>query len=472
MPNYQETISQVLSPTNATYINGVSVRRDFSKAVLECIFQGMVEKDGRGVNGNFVTEKEANDAGQVFVNRVKAHLQKGRQHGAAKNGGAFANTGWMSSTETVGIDVLELFDETITIPRVTQDRIDVDLAAKEIANYVNSIVLAVNGSSYGAKWFATYNANADKRNVKKITSTDITNKNVLLRFIEANSMLDEGDEEHDIDIFDPDTRIGTFQVSYRATLVGAGVLVLGGANYGYDIARKGTVDAGSESRKLDDGFWGYIDNVPCHGISNLSLKYAAWFCGMPEKEFNASGCPLKGWISSSLANARGFSTLEQVKIVDAIAGQGIVIQPLSKLGAVSWYPKGNVAICDDDYDPIAGLKALFTGTDITFKLKSAGSRYYSDDATVSAISASAFTASATAKDDAGTSHVAGAYFYVGDEAVTTVGAFLKGAAGATYKGTFTLGASKSTTIASTKYVNVLVIADDGSCTIVSKQYTA
>ena len=61
--NIKETISQVLSPTNATYINGVSVRRDFSKAVLKAIYQGLVEKDGKGVNGKFVTEQEANDAG-------------------------------------------------------------------------------------------------------------------------------------------------------------------------------------------------------------------------------------------------------------------------------------------------------------------------------------------------------------------------------------------------------------------------
>ena len=42
-----ELISSILSPTNATYVNGVSAERRFSRAILENFFQGLVEKDGK-----------------------------------------------------------------------------------------------------------------------------------------------------------------------------------------------------------------------------------------------------------------------------------------------------------------------------------------------------------------------------------------------------------------------------------------
>lgn len=79
-----ELISQVLSPTNATYINGVSAERRFSAAVLKNLYQGLVEKDGLGVNDKFVSEDDANSAAQVFVNRVLPVLAKPREQGANK----------------------------------------------------------------------------------------------------------------------------------------------------------------------------------------------------------------------------------------------------------------------------------------------------------------------------------------------------------------------------------------------------
>lgn len=469
MPTIKETIQQNLAPTNAPYINGVQARLNFNKAVLEAIFQGIIEKDGKGVSNKFVSEDVANNSAQVLVNKLKPHYDEGREHGSAKNGGAFNNIGYMSATETFGIDILQLFDATITIPRATQDRIDVDLAAGEIANYVGGINVAINGSSWAAKWFATYNALTSKRNVVKITSSDISNKLVLQRFIEADALLDAGDLDNDVDAFPMETRKAIFVPTYRPVLTGAGVLVVGGANYGYDIVRNGAVDNQSK-RSVDDGFWGVIDGVETHGISNLSLRSAAGFCGMPKAEFT-SASHLKGWLSSALANARGVSMVDQVKIVDSIGGQGIILQPITKLGAVCWYPKGNVAITEKDYDPISALKTLFSGvaSQLTFKLKSAGSRYYAVESAF-VVESTGLTLTASAKDDAGTDHIKASYYVIADNDITSVADFLDATATATYKGSAnTAGNKVTTTIGSNKYAVVLVIADDGTCTLISKK---
>lgn len=261
-------------------------------------------------------------------------------------------------------------------------------------------------------------------------------------------------------------------MGYRPTLIGAGVIVVGGANYAYDIVRKGTVDASTEKRSVDDGLWGVVDGVEIHGLSNKSLMHAAAFCGLPYLEFVESDA-LVGWISSSYANARGFSTVEQVKIIDAHGGQGIEIQPLSKMGAVSWFAKGNVALLTaSGYDPIADLKSLFSSvaSGITFKLKAGGSRFYSEDLAISTVSTTAFTASGTAKDDAGTEKIKAAHYIVTGAPISTVSGYLAAEKEATEEGSFTLGVSKSfSATQSSGYVSVLVIAEDGTCSLVCKK---
>ena len=146
------------------------------------------------------------------------------------------------------------------------------------------------------------------------------------------------------------------------------------------------------------------------------------------------------------------------------------------MGAVSWYPKGNVIIYKGNASKSGvykSLATLFSGvTGIAYKLKGAGSRYFPVGSIV-ATAGTGFTLTATAKDDANAEHVKAAVYYVGDTAVETVEAFATGYAGATYKGTANVGsATAETHLASNKYANCLVISDDGSCSVICKKALA
>lgn len=318
-----ELISQILSPTNATYVNGVSAERRFSKAILENSFQKLVEKDDRGVNDNWVSEDDATHAAQVFVNRIKPVKFQPRVQGANKNGASYSANQHYTETETVGIELLQTIDDPILVPRARQDMIPTDLVAKQIELFSNRLATVINGATAASKLLAVYGADAagDEVNMKVISSSDVTNKLVLQRLIEANTLLDEGDQEHGIDIFHPETRIDVFKVTYRPTLFAAGILTIGGANYAYDILKQGGVSHDAQQRKLEDGYIGEIDGNPVHVISNESLQHAAEFCGFPAKELKAS--PFVGYIASSYANARGVSSTERVKVVDEVNGQGM-----------------------------------------------------------------------------------------------------------------------------------------------------
>ena len=470
-----EVISQVLTSTNATYVNGVSAQRKFSEATLKNLYQGLVEKDGRGVNDKFVSETDANEYSQIFVNRILPVKMKAREQGANKNGASYSQNSHYVQTTTVGIDILQIIDDTVRIPRARQDWIKVDLLAEQIKIYSDRLATIINGATAAEKLLAAWSA--DEYNHYEFTApASITGKEILNEFIFANSLLDEGDPENGIDMFPEDTRIAVFKTTWRAYLKTSGVLQLGGANFAYDILKGGAISEGAKARKVEDGYIGELDGVPCHLLSNESLGHASEFLGFDHNDLKAS--PFVGYISSSYANARGVSTVKETKVVDDPAGQGVILQPLTKFGVKAFYPKGNVILCEGKssaWNPIAALKTLFAGiTGIVFKLKGAGSRLVANiPATGWTLGTTAFTLTgAEALDDFNVDHVKGSYFYVGTAKATDLADFLAKASAATYKGQFTIGTSKSTTIADGEFVNVCLIADDGTITLGAAKYEA
>ena len=93
-----ETIEQILSPERAPSINGVKAGLKVSPAILENVYQGLVEKDGRGVNDKWVSESDANENAQILVNRVLPINMKARVQGAGIRGRKGAE-GYRHTTE-------------------------------------------------------------------------------------------------------------------------------------------------------------------------------------------------------------------------------------------------------------------------------------------------------------------------------------------------------------------------------------
>lgn len=479
-----EVIQQILAPDNAPYINRVRAESRVAKALLENMFQGLVETNDRGVTDRFATESEINENVQIFVNRILPVKMQPREMGASKNGASFSANSHYTQTVTVSIEVLTVIDDTIIVPRARQDTINVDLLAKQTDIYGKRLNTIINGMTTASKIYKTWEEErlGHEVNVKDISSADISGNKLALRFMECNDLLDEGDIDNGIDVFPEETRIAVFKMGARSVLKANGVLVLGGSNYAQDILKGKAISHEDSTAVAESGYWGDIDGVPVHGISNESLGHASGFLGLTEKDLKVSD--FFGYVASSYANARGVSTIEQVKIVDAIAGQGFILQPFTKMGAVSWYAKGNVLITKEAPSTLSKglfyyLGQLFSGIaggTIKLKLKGAGSRLYPS---VSAISCDTsdgeLKVTAKALDDAGVDHAVAGHYIQTDSPVTSVYEFLKYA----FDGTTTNdavdhldGTATSGTFTTDKYVTCLIISDDGSCTLSSVKVVA
>lgn len=477
-----EVIQQILAPDNAPTINGVRAEAKISQALLENMFQGLIETAGRGVNDKYVTEEEANTNAQIFVNRVVPIKMKPREMGSTKNGGSFSNDKHFVQTETVGIDILQVIDDTIYIPRARQDTIKVDLLAKNVdvhGRYLNTVI---NGATAGAHILSAWQGELDgEYNAIDITEADITGGKLAQRFMELNSLLDEGDDKHGIDVFPEDGRIAVFKMGFRPILKAGGVLMIGGSNYAQAILKGRSLAEGARDTTSENGYWGDIDGVPCHGISNESLRNASEFMGLPSAELKKSS--FVGYIASDYATARGVSMIESTKIVPAIEGQGIVLQPFTKFGVKSWYPLGNALMYRGNADKVgllAELKTIFEKKNsefngISFKLKGAGSRLFPTFGEVTASKASGIKVTATAMDDANSNHVMLGHYVQTDAPVETVEDFYKACKANGVNGDLTSlngGVTTASTITVGKFINVLVISDDGSVALTTVKATA
>ena len=473
-----QTVGQILSPTNAPYINGSAARLRFSAAVLRNLYQGLVEKDGKGVDDNFVSASEAEDSAQIIVHRVLPTQINPREIGSSKNGAAYSQNQHYTQTVSVGIEILQIIDDPILLPRVQQDLIPIDLLKEQVQIFSDRLATILNGATLASKYLATYVAKANGTEINE-TVLNLGGSGDVIRnaYISANGLLDEGDEENGLDIFPRKTRICVIKTSVAPILKTNGVLTLGGANEAYAILKAAGV-TGDGERIEEDGYVGTIDGVEVRVVSNESLKHASLFLGFPAYELKNSS--FLGYIASSYANARGVSTSKQTKVVDEVNGQGIRLLPYVKFGVACWYPKGNSLLVSEKSNIFGDLRGLFSSvaSTITFKVKGAGSRLYPVFSTLTFASTTSVTLTAQALDDWSNNHLKGAYYYVGASAAKTVDEFVKAAATATTKGnadldpttggTITLG----TAITSGQYLNVLAIADDGSCSLISKAYTA
>ena len=479
-----EVIQQVLAPDNAPSINRVRAESKISTALLENLFQGLVETNGRGVTDKYATEAEINANAQIFVNRILPVAMQPREMGATKNGASFAKEMHYTQTETVSIEVLTVMDDPIIVPRARQDTIRTDLLATQVDIYGRRLNTVINGATAAAHLLSAWKGEESGKgyNAINVTEEDVTGGKVAQRFLELNSLLDEGDDEHGIDIFPEDGRIAVFKMGFRPILKAAGVLVIGGSNYAQTILKGRSIAEGTKDATVENGYWGDIDGVPCHGISNESLGHASEFLGLPRLELKkGSFC---GYVASNYATARGVSMIDSTKIVDYQGGQGFVLQPFTKFGVVSWYPLGQ-AIMYRGNDKMVGalnmLKTIFKGetatfAEIAFKLKGAGSRLYPTISSVTASKANGTKVVAKALDDAGADHAKAGHYVQTDAPVDTLEAFYNAcvASGSVQGDLAHLDGTANTTSAITanKYVNVLVISDDGSISIASAKATA
>lgn len=445
----------VLSNYGAPTINNIAAARVLSNTVLENIYQGIIEKDGEGITQRFTEDVSG---AQIRIIHVKPITQKARKWGSGINGGNFPNSVQEGSTDSLGVDVITLLDDPIDLANVSKDAIPVDLAGQYMKSYSDLVNVNLNAMTIAGKYFATYITAANGGEVNSTTYAGGT-ANLKDSVITANSLLDEGVPSMGVTTFPQDDRCFVLQSIYRPVLLSTGILVVGGANYAYDILEKGTISSGATPRKREDGYVGTIDSVPCHIVTPYVLQVAADYLGLQLADIKHA----IGYVSSGFANVRAIAAPRDIKIIDSPQGQGTRFQPLTRMGfkVLDGYEKGNSFIVDSTFSNVySGLDTLFSlGGTSMFSVCGAGSRV--------AITATAASSAATKVTI--TSALASKIAIVAVDSttvITDVASFIAAynAAGATLKANNAVSGTEKTLAGATagKIAYGLALAADGT----------
>jgi hypothetical protein len=437
-------MANFLSDFNQPTINSVQARLILSNEILRNVGQNIIENDGEGVTQRFAKDAKG---GRINVIRVLPLTQEARSLGADFNGQPFASGDFeQPNTVQYGLDVITVIDKPIAIRNATRDMIPVDLLEAETKNFSLLLYRNINAMTIAGKIAKSLVAGQ----VKEVDLTGTSTTAVRDAIIQANAKLDEGDQSEGVDMFPTEDRILIIRPSLRPYLLSANNILVGGSNFAQDILAKGTLDTAS-TRDQRNGFIGVVDGLPCYMANSAIWTLAERYLGLPVGELDG----VYGYISSGMANARGIALDETVKIVDAVAGPGVLIQVDCRLGFAAFYEKGNVFL----------TKTSFVIPAVTMKLLAPASRFKP----VIALSAQTGTSSPTATLTFGTSRslTSAQFFYSTSAAVvqTLVGFDTAYAAEASKKGTFTSGSALTVTGVTGRYVYVKVIDDIGNATI-------
>ena len=446
------TLTQ-LANKGVDFINSQVAAHVFANTAMKNIYQGEIEKGGRGVSQEYSSDTTGSS---INIIRPLPLPIKARELGAAINGGNFSAYDYQPSSDAYSLKVITVIDDIVDIPNVSLDMIPVGVAEMYIKNVSDKVTLNVNAIKIASALYTSLSAHQVDPTSAYVTTFG-SGDNLVKQLSKTYVQLDKGDRTHGVSMFPQDDRIGLVSVDWYAEIISAnGVFNLGGANYAYDILRKGTISQNAEQDKLADGYVGDMFGIPFHTVSPLVFATACDYLGFPENEFDAD---LIALVKSAHGNLFALASGSSIKTIDSPLGQGVRLQPLYRMGAACVMAKSNSLLVKDTFSNPYGLKAIFT-SGVEWGYKAPGSR---PEITLTTTMAATKSIKLDASITTGGSIVGNAYVQA-DAGIETVGAFLAAYnAGGAVKGSVTIGTAKTdSNLTVGKVVTFLVVAADGT----------
>ena len=358
------TLTQI-SAKGCDFINSQVAAHVFANTAMKNIYQGEIEKGGRGVTQEFSSDTTGSS---ITVVRPLPLPISARELGSAINGGNFSAFEYQPASDAYTLNIITVIDDNVDIPRASLSMIPVSIANMYVKNISDKVTLNVNAIKIAAALYTSLSAEQAAEGSAYIERYQ-EGDDLIEKLTKTYINLDKGDEDHGVTMFPQDDRIGLVSVDWYAKILSAkGVFSLGGANYAYDILRKGTVDAGATRDKLADGYVGDMFGIPFHTVAPAVWNTACAYLGFPRGTLDG----IVSLIKSAHGNLFALASGSSIKTIDSPNGQGVRLQPLYRMGAACVMAKSNSILVDSSFENPYGLKPILTG--VTWSYKAPGSR--------------------------------------------------------------------------------------------------
>jgi hypothetical protein len=324
-------------------VNNTATQVLAAKQVKENLFVKLLHRNGKGV-----TEKTETNASSIRMFKVLPGGSKARKLGETLNGAFFnGQAAKIPQVTEYNLDLLYLMDEVYDIPEVQQDMVAINIFDETTKNIGGECATAINASTIAHQLKAVFDKAATATKWDGLAVKLAATPNYTEAFVEANSMLDEGDPENHVQSFPFEDRQALISSEMRRGLMKTGQVLLGGSNFAQSMLAKGVVSPDA-TKDFGDMYLGEIDGVPVYFMPKAILDEAQAWAGD-----NAEVAKVKGMICAASATDRGISTQDYIKIVDAPNGAGKRLQPKTRWGVKVCYAKGIVPIVASNSTPAA-----------------------------------------------------------------------------------------------------------------------
>ena len=315
-------------------VNNTATQVLAAKQVKENLFVKLLHRNGKGV-----TEKTETNASSIRMFKVLPGGSKARALGDATNG-AFFNNAKAKTPKVIEytLDLLYLMDEVYDLPEVQQDMVSINIFDETTKNIGGECATEINASTIAHQLKAVFKSAKDATKWDGIAVKLGATPNYTEAFVEANSMLDEGDADNHIQSFPFDERQALITSKMRRGLMKNGQVLLGGSNFAQSMLAKGALSP-EDNKEFGDMYLGEIDGVPVYFMPKAILDGAKEWCSGNEEVSKVEGI-----ICAASATDRGISTQDYIKVVDSPDGAGKRLQPKTRWGVKVCYAKGVVPI--------------------------------------------------------------------------------------------------------------------------------
>ena len=317
-------------------INQVALKNTASAQVFDKFIQGIIHVNGKGVDESYINGS-ALGSQSIAIPKVALGAGDFRLLGAGVNGGQFnSKEAVVSTSDYIYVPILYVYDRIETLAKIMNDKAGYDLLSAKTENIRRKITRGINALTFAVQISATLNASAGDAADTYITED--ANTPLYENYLDANSLLDEGDESIDADYFPTEMRQAFFRPSAFAKLKKEKGVILD-SNLGQEMLATGVLNPfkNSEASKVEmrEGYAGEIDGVPVYKVSPILWALAAQYCKQAKTAFDK----IDAMVCSGVGTIRGFTSTGDIEVVPAQAGQGWVLQPLVHGGCVCVSPK-------------------------------------------------------------------------------------------------------------------------------------
>ena len=316
-------------------VNSTATQVLAAKQIKENIFMQLVHRNGYGVN----QVEETNASTVRLFKPVKIDLNA-RKLGGGTNGGFFNSADAVTTQVTeYDLNLLYVFDGNVDIPEVQQDMVAINLFDGATKNLGGRCATEINASTIAEQLAVKYNA-ADTANAWTGLGIvmDSGEGAEYKAFLDASTMLDDGDPDNGVQAFPFDERQVIMRPSFRAALMGKNGVLIGGSNYAQSMLAKGAVSPDAQ-KEWGTMYVGEIDLTPCYVAPAAIWSRAGEWAGSATA-FAAT----EAIVCAASATDRGISTQDYIKVIDSPNGAGKRLQPKTRWGINICYPKGIVPI--------------------------------------------------------------------------------------------------------------------------------